>query len=190
MSIVIYFVSGLDWIFIVFGGILFFILFTHGYAGIIAASWVPTWGKDYGRIIKAFEGLQEGTVIDLGCGGGGVMRVLAREYPKARIIGYEISVPAWLIAQLLNGLLGLRRRCEVRWQNFYNVSLRDADAVYCFLTPMAMKKLKPKFERELKPSTIVISYAFQIHGWEGERLVQDSSVPIFRYILKYQRISK
>lgn len=177
-----------DILFLAVGAVLVFIIGTHGYAGIIAASWVPTWGKDYGRIIKALEGFQGGTIIDLGCGGGGVMRALARAYPNVRIIGYEISVPAWLIAKLLNGLLGLRKRCEVRWRNFYNVSLHEADAVYCFLTPMAMKKLQPKFERELKPSAIVISYAFQIHGWEGERLAQDASVPIFRYIRGYQHI--
>ncbi len=170
-----------DFIGLLFGGILIFILVTHGYAGIIAASWVPTRKKDYARITKALEGLQEGMVADLGSGGGGVMRAVARAFPKVTVVGYEISVPAWFIAKLLNGFTGLSGRCTVRMKNFYKENLSGYDAVYCFLTPMAMRKLKPKFERELKPSALVISYAFQIHGWEGERLTQNSSVPIYKY---------
>ncbi|MEW6610468.1 MAG: class I SAM-dependent methyltransferase [Patescibacteria group bacterium] len=175
-----------DILFLAVGAVLIFLIGTHGYAGIIAASWVPTRRKDYGRIIKALEGIEGGVIADLGCGGGGVMRAIARAYPEVSMVGYEISIPAWIMVRLVNTLSGLSTRCSVHWKNFYQEDLSRFDAVYCFLTPMAMKKLKPKFERELKPTAIVISYAFFIPGWKGERITQDSSAPLFRYIRKDQ----
>ena len=173
--------SGLDLIAIVFGVILFFALFTHAYASVIAAPWVPTRKKDYHRIIQALGPLTNETIADLGAGGGGVMRAIGRRYPQVKMVGYEISLPAWCVAAWLNGVSGLGKRCEIRLKNFFNEDLSEFDIIYCFLTPMAMKKLQGKFTRELKPGTKVVSYAFLIPGWEGTALRAPGKVPIFVY---------
>lgn len=162
------------------------VLATHAYASVIAAPWVPTRRKDYKRILQALGPLTNESIADLGAGGGGVMRAVARAYPQVHIIGYEISIPAWISAKLLNGIMGLGNRCAVRMKNFYKEDLSRFDAVYCFLTPMAMQKLKGKFSRELKPGAKVVSYAFLIPGWEAEKHKEKpTDVPIFVY-----RVSK
>ncbi|OGL79773.1 hypothetical protein A3J43_03490 [Candidatus Uhrbacteria bacterium RIFCSPHIGHO2_12_FULL_54_23] len=163
-------------------GVVLLALLTHVYASVIAAPWVPTRRKDYARIVQALGPLTHETIADLGAGGGGVMRAIARAYPGVRVVGYEISLLAWIIAQWLNGFWGLRKRCEIRMKNFYEEDLSRFDAVYCFLTPSAMRKLKPKFERELKPGTRVVSYAFSIPGWEGEKRKESPAhTPLFVY---------
>jgi hypothetical protein len=109
------------------------------------------------------------------------MRAVAQANPQAHVVGYEISILAWSTAQLLNNIYGLGRRGEVRYKNFYKENLSEFDVIYCFLTPMAMKRLKDKFERELKPGARVVSYAFQVPGWEGRALRVLGNVPIFVY---------
>nr|NGX50328.1 hypothetical protein [Chlamydiota bacterium] len=54
---------------------------------------------------------------------------------------------------------------KIMRQNFFKCSLHNADLVVCYLFPKGMTQLKSKFERELKPGTVVVSNTFAIPGW-------------------------
>ena len=58
-------------------------------------------------------------------------------------------------------------------ENFYKQDLSHADIIFCFLTPPTMLKLRDKFEKELKPGTKIISYAFHIEGWQPKKIIQN-----------------
>jgi len=164
--------------------LLFIILVfgTHAYAGVIGASWVPSRRRDLARILAASQGFQGKVIYDLGCGEGCVMRAFAKQYPHAQVIGYELSLPMYLWCACANFFSPACARLHTVWKNIYHTHLHDADLVYCFLMPHAMRQLAPFFKSALKPGTLVITYAFPLPGWHGECLKSsDRELPIYRY---------
>ena len=141
------------------------VLGTLAIAGISAAPWVPLWRKDIHRMMKIANVKPGDAVYDLGAGDGRMVVIAAQRY-GADATGYEFAVLPYFLATTIIRLKGLRKKARIKYANFFKANLGEADVICTFLTPHAMKKLKPKFERELKPGARVVSYAFQIHGWE------------------------
>ena len=103
----------------------------------------------------------EGTVYELGAGWGDILKELSTHYP--RVIGYELSPLPWAISAL--------RTKKCLRKDFFEADLSDAGLIVCYLYPGAMRKLKEKFEKELKPGTLIISNTFQIPGWEPKQII-------------------
>lgn len=163
-------------------GIIFVIFLTAAVAGMKAAPYVPTFQRDVRRMLKLAGVKPDELVVDLGAGDGRFLITAAREF-GATGVGYEISLLPWLIAQIRIAVAKLRRQVRVSYKDFYRVSLRDANVVTCFLTPMAMKKLEPKFQAELRPGTRVVSYAFKLPTWQPASVDKPTptSTPVFVY---------
>ncbi len=112
----------------------------------------------------SFLNLTEGKIYELGAGWGTLAFPLAREYPSHKIIGYEISFFPYVYCLIRQHFSHLRN-LQFSRQNFFHPSLKDAALVVCYLYPGAMRKLKEKFEKELRPGSHVISNTFAIPGW-------------------------
>ncbi len=110
---------------------------------------------------------------DLGSGTGRSMLVAAKKF-NLRVSGFELSPPIALVAKCNLWLHGIKKS-KVYSKNFYHENLSGADIIFCFLTPKAMARLKNKFEKELKPGTKIISYAFQIPGWKPEKVIANGN---------------
>ena len=54
--------------------------------------------------------------------------------------------------------------------NFTDASLAGASLIVCYLFPRGMERLRPKFERELTPGTLVVSNTFAVPGWRPSRV--------------------
>ncbi|MFA6553333.1 MAG: class I SAM-dependent methyltransferase [Patescibacteria group bacterium] len=150
-------------ILILLGIIVFF--GTAAYAGLKAAPWVPVFKRDIPRIIKLAGIKPDDIVYDLGCGDGRVLVALANSTPAKRLVGFEISVLPYLWTKGRIIFRGLSRRVDVVFKDFLKRDLSQASVIFCFLTPMAMKKLAPKFKAELRPGSRIISYSFSIPGF-------------------------
>lgn len=87
-------------------------------------------------------------VYDLGCGDGRLV-IGAAKIAGVTGVGFEISPPVYLLAfifrNLLNGFIA-----TIYFKSFWNKDLSDADVVFLYLLPKAMKKLVEKFNKELK----------------------------------------
>lgn len=167
--------------------ILLFIVFFFGsaaYAGWRAAPWLPAFKKDMERIIKLAELKDDDLVYDLGSGDGRVVIALANN-SRAQFVGYEISLIMYCWSRLKIFFSGLGKRVEIRCSDFLTNDLSQATVIFCFLTPMAMKKLSIKFQKELKKGTRIVSYSFSLPDWQP--LVTDkpdtTSIPIYKYIV-------
>jgi hypothetical protein len=120
-------------------------------------------------------------LVDLGCGDGRVLRAARNRYGvMAR--GYEVNALAYCVARILSfRAKGVRIRCK----NFWSVSFRDADVVFCYLFPDVMKRLATKLEAELLPGARVASCNFSIPGWSPLAVIRPDSVrhgdPIYVY---------
>jgi len=114
-----------------------------------------------------------GLLVDLGCGDGRVLRAAQERY-GVRGLGLEVNPVAYMLARLrLLGKKGVRvRRC-----NFWDVSLREADVVYCYMFPDVLSSVAGKLQRELRPGAWVVSARFPFPAWSPGRVVKRSSPP-------------
>ena len=117
--------------------------------------------------------------VDLGCGLGGTLLHLARDYPQARLSGVETAPLVFLLAWLR---CLPYRNCRVRYRSLWREPLGDCDVVYCFLSPAPMAGLWAKARREMHPGALLISNSFEIpdvppgevielDDWRGSRLL-------------------
>lgn len=135
---------------------------------------------------KAKKKLQEilpnidGPVYELGSGWGTLARILAKTYPHQHVIGYETSFfPYWISRLLYN-----RNNLVFYRKNFFEVDLSQAALIVCYLYPGAMRQLKEKFIKELKPGTVIISNTFAIPGWTPKQVWEVNDLyktKIYRY---------
>ncbi|OGZ34012.1 MAG: hypothetical protein A2Y98_00910 [Candidatus Portnoybacteria bacterium RBG_19FT_COMBO_36_7] len=118
-------------------------------------------------------------LYDLGAGDGRAMIIAKSEF-GASTEGFELSPIVYLIGRL-NLLFHRAKGAKLYFKNFYNQDLSEANVIFCFLSPHAMERLKPKFEKELKPGTKIISYSFSLHGWQPKEVIEGYPGKMFLY---------
>lgn len=108
-------------------------------------------------------------VYDLGCGDGRVLYMLA-EQSDATFIGVE-KAPLPYLAAKLREKSAPRKNVKIIFGDIFKVPLGDATHVYTYLLSRVMDKLLPKFEKELKPGTTVVSCDFKFSKKPYEKSV-------------------
>jgi len=164
--------------------VLLLILGTFALGGYLAAPWVPLWKKDVRRMLNLAELKPGETVYDLGAGDGRIIIMAASEF-GAKAVGFEIAILPYFLAYIRILLRGLKLRVALKYRNFFKEDLSKADVICAFLTPQAMKKLKPKLEKEAKSGCRIVSYAFSIPGWQPIKTDKPSKNKAIIYL--YQR---
>lgn len=128
------------------------------------APYLPTPQIVVDRMLNA-AALRSGELLyDLGCGDGRVVITAAQKF-RARAVGIELQ--PLLVKSTLKRVtdLGLESMVKIVHGNIMTYDLRPADVVTLFLLTSSNEKLRPVFERSLKPGARVVSYAFEIPGW-------------------------
>lgn len=140
------------------------------------APYIRTPARDIPLIFEA-AALKPGEVFyELGSGDGRIVRMAAEQGARAIGIEKSISLIWWsrlrtviLRSKNLSAGRQVSHECAARIHFLHasicDVDLSSANVVFCYLLPGIMPRLKDKFEKELKPGTRVISYAFPIPGW-------------------------
>ncbi len=100
--------------------------------------------------------------IDLGCGLGGVLGLLARARPMGRYCGVELALAPFLLGWLRSRLSG--RPFEVRCADLRNIDLGPYDVVYAYLSPAAMPGLWQQARRQMRPGSLLVSNSFAVPG--------------------------
>lgn len=162
--------------------VLIIIFGTLAYGALSAAPWVPLKKKDIKRLLD-LANLKPGELVyDLGCGDGRLLITAAKIY-GVRAVGFEIALLPYLIAKFKILILGLNKQVKVLYKDFWQIPLSPADAVVCFLTPYAMKKMEQKIPRELKPGARFVSYVFQLHSIPNKIVSKPlpTDAPIYLY---------
>jgi hypothetical protein len=125
------------------------------------------------------QSIEGGVIYELGSGWGGLAFLLAKKYPKAKIIAFELSPLPFLVSRLRQ-VAQRRGNLIIHRKSFYNRNLSDAEAIVCYLFPGAMKKLAS----ELPTHCVVISNTFALPGWQSDspHFLDDlASTPIYTY---------
>ncbi len=181
----------MNFILLIFALVLFgcVIFFTWTLIGLIRSRvpYVPT-SKNIARAMIELADLKSGQMIyDLGCGDGKILfmaekklRVYSNKQPHSHFIGYElIRAVVWLgrlKAWLRNSSV------ELRCADFFQVDLRDADVIFCYLFAEVMDQIYEKKWSELKPGAKLISHAFPIAGLKPEKVVKVGKTKVYVYV--------
>ncbi|MBI2028050.1 MAG: 50S ribosomal protein L11 methyltransferase [Candidatus Levybacteria bacterium] len=126
--------------------------------------WAPWWrtNKKTARAICLLARVgKKDIVYDLGSGDGTALIVASKEF-GAKGVGIEIDPLRFLISKVRIKLNGLDKNISIVKNNFYNKKISDATVVFVYLVPRVLRKLKPKFLKELKKGTRIVSLRYKI----------------------------
>lgn len=155
--------------------ILLAIALPTAYAAIIGAPLAITDKKLIAEIVKTAD-LKNGEVFyELGTGTGRVIAAFSQNQ-NLKCVGFELS-PLYYFITLLNLKSNGAKNCELYMRNFFNADLSEANAIFFFLMPKTLEKLKNKFLKDLEPGTKIISYAFEISGWTPYKIIEMQNKP-------------
>ncbi len=165
------------------------ILFIAGPGGIAIAPWVSSRTSDIERIIQRIDLKPGENFVDLGAGDAKILAgVLAnaeknKHRPRPSINGVEISLMAYFLGRVKLFFIAEKARINFRLMSFFKYPLATADVIYCFLTPEAMKRVKPWLEMNVRPGARLISYVFPVPGWTAALIDKPSKnqLPIYVY---------
>ena len=131
------------------------------------------------RMLDAAQVKAGDVVYDLGCGDARI--VIAAAQRGARGVGFEIEPNLFKYAEANIKAEQLFDKVKVVQQDLFTADMSDATVVALYLLPELNTRLRPKFWKELKVGTRIVTNAFPIGGWEADRVFE---VPT-RYRLMY-----
>ena len=161
-------------VFLVFASIQFYNIVFRGFAPFISTKFNAILS-----ILKELELTGEENIYELGSGKAGFLREVEQKFNNSNLIGVEYSWWPYFLAQmqikLSNSKIKLIRK------DIFKVNLKEADVIYCFLSPEMMGKLEKKFRVECRSGTLIISYHFRIPSFEPEKVIKEEKNNIYFY---------
>ena len=140
--------------------------------------WAPWWrtSQKTARAICKLAKVKKGDLIyDLGSGDGTALMIAAREF-GAKGIGIEIDPFRYWVSKILLKKNSVTNRVKILRKNFFAQNIKDADVIFVYLIPKTLGKLLPKFKRELKKGTRIVSFVYEINlplkGYDKENKIR------------------
>jgi SAM-dependent methyltransferase len=127
--------------------------------------WAPWWrtSRKTARAICRLAKIKKGDLVyDLGCGDGTALITAAKEF-GAKGVGIEIDPLRYWVSRIRFQKNGLSNDLKVIKDNFFSQSIKNADVIIVYLIPKTLEKLLPKFKKELKKGTRIISFVYEIN---------------------------
>lgn len=166
------------------GLLIVVIVMTTVYAFAVGVPYVPTPASIARSMVDIARLKGNEKIFDLGAGNGRILIEAKRKHPKVKATGVEFSPAVWLLGRmtiLWNGMKITWLRKDAR-----KVSLRTADAIFLYLTPGLLGVLEDKFDKELRPGTVVISHAFRFPRRKPTKVVKLPRWSGKKTILRYE----
>ena len=127
--------------------------------------WAPWWktNKKTARAMCRLAKINKNDIVyDLGSGDGTALIVASREF-EVKGVGVEIDPLRAFISTLMIRINRVQGKIKIIRKNFYDVDISRASVVFVYLVPKALNRLLPKFRKELKPGTKIISYRYKMN---------------------------
>ena len=144
--------------------VIIFLLFILSWVWPPGSPWAPWWRtnrKTAREICRLAKITRSDIVYDLGCGDGTFIITAAKEF-GAKSVGIEIEPTRFLISKIRIVLNNLSSKVTVKRKSFLDEDISKATVVAMYLIPKTLEKLLPKFKKELKKGTRIVSYRYPI----------------------------
>jgi cyclopropane fatty-acyl-phospholipid synthase-like methyltransferase len=132
---------------------------------------VPTPIDVVDRMLELAE-VQKGDVLyDLGSGDGRIVIRAAKNY-GIRAVGIEMDVLLLAKARKDAKAAGVSHLVEFRFEDALKADISAATVVTLYMLPWFNEKMKPNFQKMLKPGARIVAHDFGIRGWEPDKTVR------------------
>lgn len=155
---------GLILINIILLAVIIFLLIILSWVWPPDSPWAPWWrtSKEKARAVCRLAKISNNDIVyELGCGEGNTLIVSALEF-GAKGVGIEIDPLRYWLAKIRAKMNGVSDKILFKRKNFFNEDLSKATVIFVYLVPKALNKLLPKFKKELKKGTRIVSYRYEI----------------------------
>jgi precorrin-6B methylase 2 len=126
------------------------------------------------RMLQLASVTREDVVYDLGSGDGRIVIAAARNF-GARGVGVEIDPNLISESEENARSAGVSDRVQFVQKDLFQVDLREATVVTLFLLPGLNEMLAPKFMKELRPGTRIVSHMFDMGEWQPDKTIKVES---------------
>jgi precorrin-6B methylase 2 len=145
---------------------------------------VPTPPEVVAAMLKVAKVGKGDIVYDLGSGDGRIPIAAVKDFGAARATGIDID-PQRIKEATANlkasGITGDRVRFLN--QDLFTTDISDATVVTLYLLPSLNLKLIPKFMKELKPGTRIVSHSFDMGDWAPEQTIDVDGRKVYFWTL-------
>ena len=165
--------------FILLGTVLFLLIFLS-WIWPPDSPWAPWWrtNKKTAKAICKISNIKKSDVIyDLGCGDAELLIQAGKI--GATGIGLEIEPSRFLIAKLRIIKNGLQEKIEIKRINFFKEDISKASVIVVYLVPKTLNRLLPKFKKELKKGTRIISFRYKIEGLSIKKIDKKNDLMLY-----------
>lgn len=143
---------------------------------------LPVRKKILNEIISALELNEQSILYDLGCGDGRILFMAMKANPHILCVGIEIAPFPFLLAKI-KSVFNFSKNIRIVYGNFFKINISSASHVFLYLFPEALDKLLPKFEKELKIGSRIVSCDFKFSKRKPNKILEIQST-------KWQRNKK
>jgi SAM-dependent methyltransferase len=151
--------------YLIFGATILFLFFLLSMIWPPDSPWAPWWrtSKKTARATCKLANVKKGDVVyDLGSGEGTALLVAAKEF-GATGIGIEIDISRVIYSKLILKINGLSGKIKIKRGNFFDQDISKANVIFVYLVPKTLEKLLPKFKKELKKGTRIVSFRYEMN---------------------------
>lgn len=137
------------------------------------------------EMLKLAEVKKDDVVVDLGSGDGRIVIAAARDF-GARGVGIELDKE--LVVESVKNAKesGVAERVKFLEEDFFTVDLRDATVVTIYLLPQLNERLLPKFLKELKPGSKIVSHMWEMGKWKPDMTLKAYSTTVHLWVVPAQ----
>ena len=130
---------------------------------------VPTPPEVVDRMLEMAQVKSDDVIYDLGSGDGRIIIQAAKRYG---VKGVGIEIDADLVQKARDNAFKekVEDLVEFRMQDALTVDVSPATVVTLYMLPEFNAKLRPIFDKELKPGSRVVSHDFAIQGWVPDKV--------------------
>jgi precorrin-6B methylase 2 len=132
---------------------------------------VPTPIEVVDRMLELAEVKKGDVIYDLGSGDGRIVIRAAKKY-GARAVGIEMD--SMLLEKARNDAkaAGVSHLVKFRSEDALNANISQATVVTLYMLPWFNEKMKPNFQKYLKPGARIVAHDFGIEGWKPDETVK------------------
>ena len=136
------------------------------------------------EVMMKLASVSRGDVLyDLGSGDGRIAIHAARAF-GTRGVGIDLEEEHLKEAAENARIAGVESLLRFERRDLLDVSLREASVVAFFLAPDLNLRLLPKFRRELRPGTRIVSYKYPIGDWPPDKTEMAGAHPVFLWTIR------
>lgn len=146
--------------------------------------WGPTLPEVIETMFRFTQPRADDIMFDLGCGDARILIAAAKRF-GTRGVGYDLDPKLIERGNAMARQQKVSELISLKTENLFAADLSSATIIAIYLSDRINSKLKPKFFRELRPGTRIVSHNWHMGDWQydGRRAMEDKSRVVYYWMI-------